>query len=395
LLHNRNKNVTPDHHEVLLAYAADWQTFAMVPQLLRKAGFKPISFGPSGALVSRSRHTKRAITTGAGPSEVLRQLQDHLTNEGKDRYTRVIFCDDPLLHAIHGTNDPEWLKWLPVQSWAAFDIIMRKSLQVSEGEKAGLCVPRTRLCIDAAAVRQAAQEIGFPLFVKPDVGTGGRFAFKAGHIGELEQRMSAGVPHYPVIVQEFIAGDLGCTSIVYAKGVPIGMLHSRKYRSHPGPYGPSTARLFKDCPGAGTLARGIGAITGFDGLAGIDWIEDQATGEIKLLELNPRPISCVHLGRVGGQDSAATIRAWLEERHHERRQQVETKRPVLLFPKDMVRCLHVNLPEFRHWLSPFVYHDIPWNDPPVLARLTGQVLEEGTKAFRCKIQGTLAGWRKK
>ena len=379
---------------VLLAYIADWQTFAMVPRLLRRAGFIPVAFGPSGSLVARSRYTERAIGTGKAAIDVLAQLKDHLTNEGKDRYTRVIFCEDPILRAIHRSHGSEWLPWLPVRSWSTFDIIMSKALLISAGEKAGLCVPRTRLCGEAEALRQTALDFGFPLFVKPDVGTGGQFAFRIDHAGELEKRLSDGLPRYPVIAQEFISGNVGCTSVVFANGRPLSMLHSFKYRSHPGPYGPSTARVFCDCPGAETLVRGIGALTGFDGLAGIDWIADHQTGEIKLLEMNPRPVSCVHLGRYGGQDSAMAIRDWLEGRHHEQRMQVKIRTPVLLFPKDVIRCLHLDLRELRHWVSPFVCRDIPWADPPVLAQLTRQMTGEGVRALTNKVRGTLAGWRK-
>jgi hypothetical protein len=60
-------------------------------------------------------------------------------------------------------------------------------------------------------------------------------------------------------------------------------------------------------PEAEALVHGVSAITGFDGLGGIDWAWDRRSNPGALLEFNPRPTSVYHLGERVGADFVAAL----------------------------------------------------------------------------------------
>jgi biotin carboxylase len=74
-------------------------------------------------------------------------------------------------------------------------------------DAAGIRTPRHRRASTAREVRDSAEEVGFPVCVKPIAGAGSADTYRVGDEGELEQVLER-IGHVPeVSVEEFIEGE--------------------------------------------------------------------------------------------------------------------------------------------------------------------------------------------
>ena len=90
---------------------------------------------------------------------------------------------------------------------------MKKALQ-----KAGVRTPRHRAAVSAAACRDAAGEIGYPLIIKPISGAGSAHTFRVGDAAELERVLGQLGSVAKVAVEEFIEGKEFTFDTICANG---------------------------------------------------------------------------------------------------------------------------------------------------------------------------------
>jgi biotin carboxylase len=95
-----------------------------------------------------------------------------------------------------------------------------KQLMKERVAAAGLRVPHSRRVRDEATARAAADEIGFPLIVKPIAGAGSADTYRVDSEAELERvlKLTRHVPE--VSVEEFVEGDEFTYDTVSIDGVP-------------------------------------------------------------------------------------------------------------------------------------------------------------------------------
>src|SRR5581483_6980339 len=102
----------------------------------------------------------------------------------------------------------------------------------------------------------------------------------------------------------------------------------------------------------------------------IDWMHNSVDDSLRVLEFNPRPTPCYHLGRFAGVDFAKSIQGLLRgEKCLQRPCENGRKQSVYLFPQHPERCLEMR--EFGrlvHWLPGMAAHDVPWDEPRMLLR---------------------------
>jgi hypothetical protein len=140
-----------------------------------------------------------------------------------------------------------------------------------------------------------------------------------------------------------------------------------KARTYPGPFGPSSARKFTNHPDVEPLLAAFGACTGYRGLCAFDWVLDETTQRLAVIELNARAVPTIHMGRFAGIDFASSIRDMLsgESRVQRAPAVAEDAATVAMFPEDFYRASVEKRTEWgsREWR----YRDIPWGDLPLLA----------------------------
>ena len=137
------------------------------------------------------------------------------------------------------------------------------------------------------------------------------------------------------------------------------------------------------------LIRALGA-TGF---IAFDYIIEEATGEIYLLECNPRPIPVCHLGSRIGVDLCAALKAALSGADHAPADAIAGE-TITLFPQEWQRN-----PDGVATTGNYI--DIPLDDPPLLramvdafdgAALAPAAAEEPVAARSFRFRPSLA-WR--
>ncbi len=110
---------------------------------------------------------------------------------------------------------------LPGMSVNTVEGFRDKQLMKERVKAAGLRVPYAFKCLSEAQLREAAEQVGFPLIVKPISGAGSADTYKCDDQAELERAISA-VRHVQVVsVEEFIAGEEFTFDTVSIDGTPV------------------------------------------------------------------------------------------------------------------------------------------------------------------------------
>jgi hypothetical protein len=156
----------------------------------------------------------------------------------------------------------------------------------------------------------------------------------------------------------FVPGMVAMRAVAAWRGEVVAGLSTVRELVHP-PLGPATLVRRIEHAEMDATARALVRRWGASGFLSFDFIIGAQDGQAYLLECNPRPVPITHLGApVLGVDLCAALAAAMQGRpapapesaHHER---------VALFPQEWRRD------PSSPWLRE-VYHDVPWDDPPLL-----------------------------
>jgi D-aspartate ligase len=203
---------------------------------------------------------------------------------------------DPPLNAVARHADRLDGFRFPFPGWDVLERIQDKRGQLEAAAGAGVDIPQTGHPGSATEARAAADELGYPVLVKPadPVGFKRRFerqAFRAETGAEVE-RAYGDAEEFRPMVQELIPGGddelytLG--SYLRADGEPLGLFSGRKLKQVPPLVG--TCRVgesvwVQDVVDAGLrLLRALG----FHGISQVEFKRDPRDGRFKLMEVNPR-----------------------------------------------------------------------------------------------------------
>jgi D-aspartate ligase len=217
--------------------------------------------------------------------------------DGLGRPAPVFPTHDAALNAVARAQETLGGGFLcPFPAWSGLERIQNKRAQLEAAAAAGIDAPGTFHPRTAAEARAAADELGYPVLVKPaePLEFKRRFrrqAFRCETRAELEEAYAQAEPHEPM-VQEFVPGGddtlytLG--SYLDGTGTPLGVFSGRKLRQTPRLVG--TCRVgeavwVQDVVDAGL--RFLAAL-GYRGLSQVEFKRDPRDGRYKLMEINPR-----------------------------------------------------------------------------------------------------------
>jgi hypothetical protein len=264
--------------------------------------------------------------------------------------------------------------------------------------KIGVRVPVSR-AVDRTGALEAATAMGFPVMVKcnqTSAGDGVTIARDpaqlvasidaSGHEGGGVLRRSkraaqrflwwlAGIRMTPQTVfelQQFIPGVPAMRVVAAWQGRVLAGVSLLKECVNPQPFGPSTVVRYIDHPEMETTATRLVAALGLSGFASFDFVLAENGGGAFLIELNPRTVGTIHLGRLFGHDLCGALArhlGWLTETPETIELPKETA--VVLFPNELTRD-----PESA-WLraGSDVLHDVPWDDPGVVEHCHRKLLQ--------------------
>ncbi len=379
--------------EVLVVHARGrWTGLPRLPKLCRRAGARVTVFAPPGTDLWQARHVDARVAAPAAKGAFAAALRRHLAAE-PDRYAWVLLGDEEAVVELAAEPDPSWLRgWFPVEPTPDnLARITSKAAFVAAAADGGPAIPLSHVCHGPAEADRAASTIGYPVILKAARGFGGdgvRLARTAAELAEQFARLSG---RTPVVVQRFEVGRVGSTQVLFDRGRPACWASSYKLAVFPEPFGPSTAREMMVHPDMRPTLDRVGRVTGFHGLCGVDWLHRTADGALLVLEFNPRPAPVVHLGHHCGVDFAAAIGDLLRGVPATRPPADVGPRTVYLFPQHVQRCIDKRRwRELAHWLPGAAQHDLPWDQPRLLARhslmLTGRLFGAARWAARDRLR---------
>lgn len=197
---------------------------------------------------------------------------------------------------------------LPVASADALERASGKDTTMEDAEAAGVPVPRTFRPVDAASLRAAAAEVGYPAVVKPRIGNSAKgvvFVDDAASCVAAVERLVAAhrlPPHRWPLVQERVSGTGYGVCLLYDRGDCRAVFVERYLRCKDGESGTSTFRESVHAPDLVEHARRLADRWRWHGVLHLDFLRDDATGRAVLLEANPRFWGALDLAVRAGVD---------------------------------------------------------------------------------------------
>jgi biotin carboxylase len=305
------------------------------------------------------------------------------------RYDMVILGDEPAVVTVgqYVTEHPEdaaWIdEWFPVAR-EMHELIFCKAAFTEACQDAGVPTPRSRVCHSFEELTAAADEVGYPLAVKTSLGFGGNGVIRVNDPRELHNAYEKLRHRAPLVAQEFVAGRIGTTQMVLDRGKVLYWMPTFVTKCCPEPYGPSCVRVFldeNDLAQMKPIVENVAKMTNFRGMCGIDWIQ-RKDGTFAILELNPRPTPAMELGRFAGVDCGEAVLALLNGKPVQLSPERVSGRnkTVYLFPQHVTRCLRYHkYRDLIYWLPFAATHDIPWNEPTIMASNIWRLMKLGTR----------------
>lgn len=358
--------------EVLLTVGFDVTGVARLPKILHDAGCKVSLFAPRGLAVTRSRFVDTLIGGPDRSDNFVDALRNHLANN-RNRYQLLIIGDEPLLNEMAERRTESWVAdWFPVDVTSpAVNLITSKFAFLASAAGAQLSIPALRFCKNLNEARAAAKEFGYPIVLKVTTGFNGsgvRVVTDPIRLDLCYEELSDGDI---VAVQRYVSGRTGQTEVLFSKGKPVCWSSSFTCASWPHPQAASCIREMTDHSDIERLLEGVGKLTGFNGFGGIDWVQDPS-GELFLIEFNPRPTPGYHLGKSVDVDFSAAIRSMFEGGGAARPAPNLSNKSNLIhmFPQSCYLAVDRRDPIlFLRSLS-----DAPWSDPRLTAAFSRRIL---------------------
>jgi D-aspartate ligase len=262
---------------------------------LGRAGVRVLALDhrPS-ALGFRSRYAEPVLTPDPQDEEA---FVSFLAGIELDAPAPLFATHDEPLNAIARAAGSLGDRFLyPFPRWELLSRIQDKRSQLEAAEAAGVPVPRTAHPSSAGEARSAAEELGWPVLVKPSSTEGfkrrfRRQAFRCETAAEVETAYRDAEPYAPM-VQEVVPGGDGelysLGSYLAQGGEPLGVFCGRKLRQTPP--GVGTCRVGEAVWVEEVVEQGLTLLRALDfhGLSQVEFKRDPRDGSFRLMEVNPR-----------------------------------------------------------------------------------------------------------
>jgi len=344
---------------------------ARLPGLLSRGGYHVSLLAVRGLPIAFSRHIDRRLPGSAdieGLVLALRGLLDRRPNY----YQWIILGDEDILAETAKRREEGWLDgWFPVDvNSPAFDIVQSKAAFIRACQGAGIAIPESAIVASLGEARAAAAKIGYPVLLKAPRGHAGSGVLRTNSENGLERIFPLLGDVGEITVQKLVEGRATTADILFDAGRPVCWYSSYCDQSYAREFGPSCVRSIMSHPQAEPCIVSVGRLLGFSGLCGIDWIEDAKTGSLMVLEFNPRPTPCYHLASLAGMDFPRAMRERLSGTPSAQKPTPVSgpRRAIYMFPQHLQSCfLRDDWADLAHWLPGREIHDIPWDEPALLA----------------------------
>ena len=234
------------------------------------------------------------------------------------RYSTALPCSEGALWAISGNREalPGGDFRLGMPDAATVERCTSKEGLLEAAAGAGLAAPRTRRCVDRDEALAAAEELGFPLVIKPRstvFGEPGEARHRASSIAADPEALRAKLEEagWPCLLQALERGTIVSLGGVVAKGRLLAIACSRYLRTWPADAGPVCFSRSIDPPTGLVEASGrlVGALD-WEGIFELELVQRE-DGQLAVLDFNPRVYGSLALAVRAGAPLPAIWCDWL------------------------------------------------------------------------------------
>jgi predicted ATP-grasp superfamily ATP-dependent carboligase len=381
--------------KILIVGLESWAGVARLPHALQDAGFEVgvACFEDDYLAATRFRDRffpwrPRCRRGGA----LLRQLAA-ITHEWRPDF--LVPADDPTVAFLARGFERLSLQ-SPLASLLKFSLgnpaalweAASKHGVLERAQRCGVRVPHSRVVASEAEMLGFARETGFPFLLKQSFSWAGigvaicrneseavavwknwhrklswKRRFYAWRNRIRGRELSAHwLPADRVIVaSQFITGKPVFCQLTVLAGRVLAGLTALKEKTYPDAKSPSSVVRLERYPEMRLAAEKLAGAWELSGFIGFDFILDPQ-GNSWLIECNPRPTSIAHLGGRVGEDICLAL-------HH----QLAGLPPLAMQQKGTLFVAHYPHETMRDPASPYLtaaIHDVPWDDPGLLRRLS-------------------------
>lgn len=345
---------------------------ARLPGIFDHAGYEVTVLAPRGTAILSSRFVRQRLTVAGGPHQVAAELA-RCVDEFVQRFVWILACDEPLLEALSARADLAYLAsrmpFLPAPG--ALSEMLSKISFLSRARAAGIVLPEFTICHTADEAAEAGSRYGYPVVLKQARSMAGSGVRKIENAGEMRDVM-AQLNDGECLVQRFVSGRVGATTILMERGIPVRHFSFYKLYTWPHAFSPSGGGELTENPQFALLAAKVGALFQFHGLCSLDWMEEAGTGLIHLIELNPRSTPSACLSAWAGSDFVEALRGM-----HQRTAAIAPVEPqglagrrFRMFPEACFRAIEDGNPI----LLVQSLCAAPWRDPGLLCAQVRRVI---------------------
>lgn len=283
-----------------------WDIACDLPQVFVSAGVEVDVLCPAGNCAIKGGFHDGWWDAGPSQETLFQRLYQLMQSQ---RYRKIIVCDDPLLWQM-AYRPMEALKpLLPVKGAAVG--IMNKAGLSQFCQQHALPTPPFFVLHHEQETAQAAQQVGYPLLIKPNLSNEGHGIV----VCQGPEAYQAYWQQHPFsahgyLVQQCVEGANLSVEALFHQGQLLEYATSKVLSAG---LGPSTRRLYQEkAPALTALLQRFGKASGLDGFVNMGFMLTQEQ-QYWLFEADPRPNRWIFFAKWFGADFSKVIRQWLFE----------------------------------------------------------------------------------
>jgi predicted ATP-grasp superfamily ATP-dependent carboligase len=363
---------------LIVTMGEDYTAPARMPGELKAAGFSVALLAPKNALATHTRFVDKIgyfpenptvfewIRTLAG---AVRAVQPDLLLPGDD--TTLLLLMQLVLEppaVLRGEVQAELAALItcslgdPAHYLTSID----KTRLFAWARDHGVHVPPGDPVDDEASAIDVAATVGYPVIVRPALGTAGAGVAVCDNVAALRAAMrdlparTGWVPSggKRALVQRVISGQKANHAAVAWRGREVAGFTREQLQSSAPPLGAGSVSRYAANPQLAAINGRLLAGFGATGFVGVEYLIEQTTGEAHVIEINRRMVPATHTGRRVGVDLAAAFASAFAGNEWRGPTDVppEAERTLALFPQEWLRD-----PTSRYLKN--LPTDAPWDDP--------------------------------
>ncbi len=282
-----------------------WENLADLPSLISAAGYAVDILCPEASICRHSSFLDRWIDAGTSADTLLAQLIE-LDRAGA--YAYILVGEDPLLWRISMKPVKELTHLLPIREPKALPL-MGKAVLANYCRTLGIPTPEFAVIRHAGEVEDAVQRLGLPLVTKVNYSSAGRGVHVFRDRAALDAYVAGHSFTQLLLAQRYIDGEVISAEALFRRGQLLQYVCSVDLDVTLGPS--TTRRYLPRLPEFADMLQRLARYPQLHGFATVTALRDRASGQLFLIEVDPRPNKWFAYGHWFGADFAAAFRLFM------------------------------------------------------------------------------------